>query len=81
MNHKKIDKKQKNQIIKSMKKSFQRQESFRHLKKHTGRRVKSSLKQLHAVNESNAIIHTHVEKEQIENVIFKYNTKCYRAAC
>ena len=81
MTGKEIDKTLKKKIIISVKKNLQCQQSFKYITKHAGKGIKSSLKRFHKVDNSNTIIQTFTEKEQIEDTIFEHNTHHYRAAC
>jgi len=60
---------------------LQRQQSFKYITKYVGKGIKSSLKRLHKVDNSNTIIQTFTEKEQIKDTIFEHNTHHYRADC
>ena len=77
MTEEEIDENLKKKIITSVKKNLQRQQSFKYITKHVGKGAKNSLKRLHKVDSLNKIIHTFIEKEQIEEAIFEHNTQHY----
>ena len=61
-----IEKKLKIQAIERIKQEKQRNHSFQYLTKHIGRGANSSLKRLHEVDETNNIINTYIDCQNIE---------------
>ena len=74
LDEKQLQEKERKKLVDRIQRNLQRKYTFHYLTKHVGKGEKGSLKRLHEVDQNMKIVVTHILKEDIENVMFKFNT-------